>query len=62
MDDGADRAGRDAEAAINADLGIDDYEGRPEVETVDRTVFDAVRIPAADAGFGDDMGHGRVFR
>ena len=58
---GQDRLGRAfglAHAAIDAFAGIDDEHVLALVEAIDRADLDAVHILAADAGVGDDVGHG----
>src|SRR4051794_1143025 len=60
--DRLDRAGVDAEAAVDALLGVD-VEHLPvlvlAVDAVDRADVDAGRILHSDAGFGDDVGHSK---
>src|SRR6185436_9142379 len=56
-----DRLGRAlglAHAAVDALVGVDDEHVLALVEAVDRADLDAVHIFAADAGVGDDVGHG----
>src|SRR5690242_19632593 len=46
-----------AQRAVDALVGIDDQKIRSLAEAVDRTDVDAVRVFAADAAFGNDVGH-----
>jgi hypothetical protein len=39
---------------------VDDEEIGPFVEAVDGAHFDAIGVLAADAGVGDDVGHGET--
>src|SRR5438034_8255059 len=55
--DRVDRALGNAHRAIDALIGSDGEEVRPFAEAVDRTHVDAVGVLAADARFGDDVGH-----
>jgi hypothetical protein len=57
-EDGADRALGDADGTVDALVRIDGQEVRAFAEAVDRADVDAVGVFAADAGFGDDVGHG----
>ena len=59
--DGLDGALRLADAAIDAFVGVDDEHVLAFVKTVDRADLDAIHVFAADAGFGDDIGHGVRF-
>ena len=56
--DGVGRAFGHAHRAVDALIGVDDEEVRPFAEGIDRAHVDAVGVLAADAGFGDDVGHG----
>ena len=55
------RAFRLADAAIDAFIGIDDEHVLALVEAIDRADLDAIHVFAADAGFGDDVGHDSAF-
>ena len=57
-EDRLDRALGHAERAVDALVRIDDEEIRALAKAVDRADVDAVGVLAADAGFGDDVGHG----
>src|SRR5882762_1518777 len=48
----------DAHRAVDAFIGVDGQEVRTFAEAVDRAHVDAVGVLAADARFGDDVGHG----
>src|SRR5882724_11382566 len=56
--DRVDRALGNAHRAIDAFVGIDGQEVRTFAEAIDGTYVNAVGIFAADAGFGNDVGHG----
>ena len=56
--DGVDRAFWDAQPAVDAFFGIDDQHVLAVAKGIDGADFDAVRVLAQDAGFGDDMSHG----
>src|SRR5487761_2248408 len=56
-EDRLDRALRNAERAIDALVGIDDEEVGALAEAIDGAYVDAVGVLAADAAFGDDVGH-----
>lgn len=58
-EDGFDRTGRNARAAVNADLRIDveHLVGRLAVNAVHGTDVDAAAVLGTDAGFRDDVGH-----
>jgi hypothetical protein len=58
--DGVDRALGDAHRAVDALVGIDGQEIRALAEAIDRANIDAIGVLAADARFGDDVGHGRT--
>src|SRR5918992_2537382 len=62
-EDRLDGAGVDAEAAVDALLGVD-VEHLPvlvlAVDAIDRADVDAGRVFGADAGFSDDVRHSRV--
>src|SRR5690606_22508578 len=61
---GEDRLGgafRLADTAVDTFAGVDDEHVLALVEAVHRTDFHAVHIFAADAGIGDDVGHGINF-
>ena len=51
------RAFRLADAAVDADLRIDDEHVLALVEAIDRADLHAVHEFAFDAGFGDDISH-----
>src|SRR5690606_30422107 len=57
----ADGAFRLAYAAINALIGVDNQHVLALVETIHGADFHAIGVFAADAGFGHDIGHGRLF-
>ena len=59
-DDGVDRAFRDADAAINAFVRIDDEHIFAFIKAIDRAHLDAIGILAFDADICDDVGQGRV--
>ena len=55
---GFSRAFRFANAAIDALVGVDNQHILALVEAIHRAHFDAIREFAADAGVGNDIGHG----
>src|SRR5574343_386122 len=55
--DGIDRALGDAHRAVDALVRVDHEEVRPLTEAVDGADVAAVGVLAADARFGDDVGH-----
>src|SRR5215204_3788282 len=57
-EDRRDRALRLARAAVDALVGVDVELVRPLVDAVDGADVDAGLVLDADAGFGDDVGHG----
>src|ERR1700722_17019867 len=57
-DDRLGRALRFADAAINALTGVDHEHVFTGIDAVDRADFDAVHVFAANAIFGDHIGHG----
>ena len=55
--DGFDRTGRDARAAVNANIGGDIDAQCVEMETINGTARYTIREAARIAIFGHDMGH-----
>src|SRR6218665_181014 len=55
------RAFGDADGAVDALVRVDGQEVRAFAEAVDGADVHTVGVFAADAGFGDDVGHGSVF-
>src|SRR5215207_6407755 len=50
-----------ADAAIDALVRVDDEHVLAFIEAIDRADLDAIHVLAADAGFGNDVGHGVRF-
>jgi hypothetical protein len=50
-----------AHTAIDALVGVDHQHVLTLIETIYRANLDAIHVLAADAGFGDDVGHGLRF-
>jgi hypothetical protein len=57
MEDGSDRAFRNAGFAVNAFIRIDEEHLRTFIETVDRTNHNAICVLAIKARLGDDVSH-----
>ena len=57
-DDGIDRALGNADRAVDAFVRIDGEEIRALTEAVNGADINAIGVLAADAGFGNDVGHG----
>jgi hypothetical protein len=55
---GIDRALRDAHGAVDALIGVDGQEVGAFAEAVHGADINTVGVFAADAGFGDNVGHG----
>ena len=60
--DGVDRALGDANRAIDALIRVDGQEIRAFAKAIDGTNVHTVGVFTADTGFGDNVGHGGIFK
>jgi hypothetical protein len=60
-EDGLGRASRNANAAIDAFVGVNDEHVLADIEAVDGAHFDAIHVLAFDAVVRDDVGHQPAF-